>query len=349
MFSSGTTSVSAGQFPSSTLRPTSTESSTFLQTSSQFTLSSPQSNPISLSRPTNTSSVSSTSHNPTSTITPTSLSTLDSLVSLTVTNPTNGKTTIEIPTLVTRVYASTNQDGCLITVTNVAVNPTGMLSPGTNTPASSRFFNNPGAVAGVFLVAGIAVTSTLLFFLFSLRRHHKNRRRQSLRAEQDMPVRRTPFEDDQAAGNNADALESTGEGSEPDFPQIEMSQRPLSPNNNHFNLHPITPQQRSWSSLGGHHHSTESAYPSTPHPDTPQPWSSLGPHLHSTTDLAKPMPFGARAPSINDSSATIDHVLDPSHPEIEFNPHGSQLSFVHDDVDYSRRIWSNQGARFNAI
>ncbi|BEJ10000.1 hypothetical protein CcaverHIS641_0700350 [Cutaneotrichosporon cavernicola] len=70
--------------------------------------------------------------------------------------------------------------GAVFTVTRVVHNPSGALDAGSLSGGSSSFFNNKGAVAGVFVIVGLAVVTILaaLGFIF-----FRKRRRQRLDRE----------------------------------------------------------------------------------------------------------------------------------------------------------------------
>lgn len=60
-------------------------------------------------------------------------------------------------------------------VTIVVANPTPLSGDGTSDLATSQFFRNKGAVAGVFLIVGLAAASILLFLFFFIRRRRSTR------------------------------------------------------------------------------------------------------------------------------------------------------------------------------
>ncbi|GMK54849.1 hypothetical protein CspeluHIS016_0114350 [Cutaneotrichosporon spelunceum] len=70
--------------------------------------------------------------------------------------------------------------GAVFTVTRVIHNPSGALDAGSSSGGSSSFFNNKGAVAGVFVIVGLAVVTILaaLGWIF-----FRKRRRQRLDRE----------------------------------------------------------------------------------------------------------------------------------------------------------------------
>jgi len=88
-----------------------------------------------------------------------------------------GSTTTTAPATILSTFTSTNSQGGIITVTQIGVNPT--LNSGYNTNSKpSAFFQNTGAVAGVFVLVGLVLTSIFLWILFAVRRHHKTRRQE---------------------------------------------------------------------------------------------------------------------------------------------------------------------------
>ncbi|KAG5647957.1 hypothetical protein DXG03_006991 [Asterophora parasitica] len=119
---------------------------------------------------------------------------------------TPGPTGILSLSTVTSIFTSTASDGHIITITETNINQT--LSPNNNTNSNkdSQFFHNTGAVAGVFVVVGLAAASILLWILFAVRR-----RRRTRRIEHDTAVsatlaaagfHRTPLNDDDDDLNN---------------------------------------------------------------------------------------------------------------------------------------------------
>jgi hypothetical protein len=87
------------------------------------------------------------------------------------TTGTDGKLTKTVPTSFTKKEVVTSGDQ-VWTVTQIVYNPTGALDQGSSSGSSSSFFNNHGAVAGVFVVVGLAVVAILtgLALLFFRRR-----------------------------------------------------------------------------------------------------------------------------------------------------------------------------------
>lgn len=80
------------------------------------------------------------------------------------------------PSQITTEQVFTNSNGEPVTVTQIVVNPS--LSPDDNSRGSggSSFFSNTGAVAGVFVLVGLAAASILLWIIFAVRRRRRNQR-----------------------------------------------------------------------------------------------------------------------------------------------------------------------------
>ncbi|KAF9457072.1 hypothetical protein BDZ94DRAFT_1274176 [Collybia nuda] len=119
---------------------------------------------------------------------------------LVTTTDRRGDITTSAPSTVTSIIVSTASDGLVITVTEVQVNHQQTLSPDNNNSNKSSFFRNTGAVAGVFVLVGLAAASILLWIFFAVRR-----RRRTQRLEHDTAVsatlaavgfHRTPLDDD---------------------------------------------------------------------------------------------------------------------------------------------------------
>ncbi|KAG6814056.1 hypothetical protein H0H92_003103 [Tricholoma furcatifolium] len=123
---------------------------------------------------------------------------------------------------VTSIFTTTS-NGKVVTITEVSVSQT--LSPNkSDSKDNSSFFQNTGAVAGVFVVVGLAAASILLWILFALRR-----RRRTRRLEHDTAVsatlaaagfHRTPLDDDDE-NDNANGSRRSRFGS----PEVEMHHR----------------------------------------------------------------------------------------------------------------------------
>ncbi|KZT30552.1 hypothetical protein NEOLEDRAFT_1185943 [Neolentinus lepideus HHB14362 ss-1] len=99
--------------------------------------------------------------------------TLQSTVVFTTTD-SQGHTTTTVPPTFTETVVSTNSQGQPITVTEVVANPT--LSSEDNSVHANGFFREKGAVAGVFLIVGLAATSICLFIFFLVRRRRRTRK-----------------------------------------------------------------------------------------------------------------------------------------------------------------------------
>ncbi|KAJ7783753.1 hypothetical protein DFH07DRAFT_202316 [Mycena maculata] len=108
----------------------------------------------------------------TSTITETPESTLSKPSFISVIE--NGKTSFTAPALVTILSTSSEANGSFVTFTHVVANPTGFSQAISSGHAS--FFQNLGAVAGVFLVVGVIATSIVSFGLFVMCRRRRRRR-----------------------------------------------------------------------------------------------------------------------------------------------------------------------------
>ncbi|KAI9063116.1 hypothetical protein FKP32DRAFT_1551854, partial [Trametes sanguinea] len=116
------------------------------------------------------------------------------------------------PPFVTETLTSTNSDGSPSYVTIVVGNPT-PIANNDNATQTSEFFRNKGAVAGVFLIVGLAAASIVLFIFFYIRR-----RRRTQRLEHDAAVASTLA----AAGFNRRPLDGDDDESES---KVGMTQR----------------------------------------------------------------------------------------------------------------------------
>lgn len=92
-----------------------------------------------------------------------------------VTTNSAGQVTTSTPSVVTELATVTGSNGATSVVTIIASNPTPFNSDGNHT-GGSQFFTNKGAVAGVFLIVGLAAASIVLFLFFFIKRRHRNRR-----------------------------------------------------------------------------------------------------------------------------------------------------------------------------
>jgi len=113
------------------------------------------------------------------------------------------------PPLVTQTSVSTDGSGRVYTVTQVVHNPTGSLNDsGSKNGGTSGFFDNTGAVAGVFVVVGLAVTAGVLAFIFfMLRRRRRQRLDRDVAAAAAAAAgaahhHRSGFDDDEDEKNN---------------------------------------------------------------------------------------------------------------------------------------------------
>ncbi|KAJ7169852.1 hypothetical protein C8R46DRAFT_215738 [Mycena filopes] len=86
----------------------------------------------------------------------------------------DGKTSFTAPPLVTILSTSREPDGSFTTFTHIVANPTGFSQAISGGHAS--FFNNAGAVAGVFLVVGGFLTALAAFGIFIMCRRRRRRR-----------------------------------------------------------------------------------------------------------------------------------------------------------------------------
>ncbi|KAJ6575086.1 hypothetical protein B0H19DRAFT_1254704 [Mycena capillaripes] len=115
-----------------------------------------------------------------------------------------GHTTITAPSAITSTVTFTS-NGVPVTTTEIKFNPT--LVPDGHSSGGSSFFKNTGAVAGVFVLVGLAAAAIVLWVLFGLRRRRRNRR-----IEHDTAVsatlaaagfNRAPLDDDELQGNDS--------------------------------------------------------------------------------------------------------------------------------------------------
>ena len=100
-------------------------------------------------------------------------STLDSTVYMTTTNDA-GSTFTYVPVLFTTTVVYTNSRGQAVTATKIVSNPS--LIPGGRGGGASAFFNNKGAVAGVFTTVGLVIAAVIFLFLCRVRSRHKRRK-----------------------------------------------------------------------------------------------------------------------------------------------------------------------------
>ena len=98
------------------------------------------------------------------------MTTLSTAVTFTTTNA-DGSTILTVPTQFTTVVVTTLPGGTFTTFTEVVANPPGVLNPGgASGDSADTFFQNKGAVAGVFIAASLAIVAIVLFVIFALRR-----------------------------------------------------------------------------------------------------------------------------------------------------------------------------------
>ncbi|KAJ7492645.1 hypothetical protein FB451DRAFT_1219120 [Mycena latifolia] len=159
---SSTTSNSASSSSSTSV----TQSSSLDTSRSTLSTTTTSSSPPPITTKTTTTS-SSTAPSPTS-----SLETLRSTIFVTTTDSL-GHTTTSAPIAITSVVTFTS-NGVPETTTVVKLNPT--LGSDGHSSGGSSFFKNTGAVAGVFVLVGLAAASIVLWILFGLRRRRRNRR-----------------------------------------------------------------------------------------------------------------------------------------------------------------------------
>ncbi|KAG6857535.1 hypothetical protein H0H87_000134 [Tephrocybe sp. NHM501043] len=268
---SSSMSSSTSSTPTTSTTTSTSESSTSTTSSISSTTSSTTSSSISSSPTTSsTSRLTTTSQTPTPTTTAptTTISSAPSSSSTTPPTTTPQPTSVAQPapitttvrptdapsnavfsqTTITSVLTTTS-NGQVVTITEVSVSQT--LSPNKSNNKDNSFFQNTGAVAGVFVVVGLAAASILLWILFALRR-----RRRTQRLEHDTAVsatlaaagfHRTPLDDDDD-NENANGSRRSRLGS----PEIEMHHRTSS------GLASTTPSG-----------ARTSAYMDSPHPDDP--------------------------------------------------------------------------------
>ncbi|KAJ7630911.1 hypothetical protein FB45DRAFT_551342 [Roridomyces roridus] len=190
--SSTPSSPSPSSIPPSSSSPIAPSSSVPSTPSASF---SAPSLPPTPSGPTSSAAISS----PTPGSTVASIETLQSIVVVTTTDSA-GQTVTSTPSAVTTVVTFTS-NGMTVTTTEVKINPT-LGSDGSGS-GSSSFFRNTGAVAGVFVIVGLAAASILLWALFGIRRRRKNRRIQhddAVTATLAAGFHRAPLGDDEDRG-----------------------------------------------------------------------------------------------------------------------------------------------------
>ncbi|PIL31908.1 hypothetical protein GSI_06612 [Ganoderma sinense ZZ0214-1] len=191
--STATTSTTTSTTSSSTTTTTSISSTSTISSSTTTTTSDTSASTSTTSSTTDTSTSTSTTDTSTAssqtsarvTVSDTSsatpffpgtvvTTTLQSTIFVTTTNDA-GQTVTSAPPFVTQTLTKTNSDGSPNVITIVAGNPT-PISNNTNATQTSQFFRNKGAVAGVFLIVGLAAASIVLFIFFYIRRRRRNQR-----------------------------------------------------------------------------------------------------------------------------------------------------------------------------
>ncbi|KAJ7225540.1 hypothetical protein GGX14DRAFT_489624 [Mycena pura] len=195
--------------PSSSRQSSTTTTSSSSTTSTSSLPANPPSTITSTSSftATSTTSTTSTQETTTSLTSPTRtdppLQTLLSTVFVATTDSL-GHTTISAPSAITSVVTFTS-DGITVTSTEIKLNPT--LGSDGHSSGGSSFFKNTGAVAGVFVLVGLAAAAIVLWIIFGLRQ-----RRRTRRIEHDTAVsatlaaagfHRAPLDDDELHGNTS--------------------------------------------------------------------------------------------------------------------------------------------------
>lgn len=136
-----------------------------------------------------------------------------SAILLTTTNE-KGELITTTPSVITSALVTSDANGQVFTVTQIVRNPTGSLNNGQGKSGGNSFFDNTGAVVGVFVVVGIAGAAILLGLVFLFLRR---RRRQKLdrdvaaaAAAANAAAMRTPFEDDEDSPGAQTSFTSSG-------------------------------------------------------------------------------------------------------------------------------------------
>ncbi|KAJ7293552.1 hypothetical protein C8J57DRAFT_1490947 [Mycena rebaudengoi] len=160
-----------------------TSQSTIMSSSSSLpSASSSTPPPTSSSSPSTSSPTSSTTASTTHSTTRSTTRPTSNTPSSSPDRPTSQQSAPPPPPLVTLpsviVITTTDSQGHTITstptTTEIKINPT--LSPdGRNSSRGSSFFKNTGAVAGVFVLIGLAAAAIVLWILFALRRQRRDR------------------------------------------------------------------------------------------------------------------------------------------------------------------------------
>ncbi|KAF5372314.1 hypothetical protein D9615_009229 [Tricholomella constricta] len=152
--------------------PTTTSSPTSTSTTTEST-SSPTSQP-----PTTTTTTTDTSTTTSDTTTTSETSTTDTTQSTTETTTSTPPTTTQPPITPTTTDTSTTGGNVITTTSIFTATPT--LPPATGTAAPSNnnngFFDNTGAVAGVFTVVGLVALALLVAFITNIIRRRRAKR-----------------------------------------------------------------------------------------------------------------------------------------------------------------------------
>jgi hypothetical protein len=125
--------------------------------------------------------------------------TLPSAISITTTDSAGNTVTTAPASFTSDVVTTSN--GVVYTVTQIVHNPTGALDSGSSSGGStSSFFNNTGAVAGVFVVVGLVVVGMIFALgLLCFRRRRRQRLDREVTAAAiaaSAPHQRTPLDED---------------------------------------------------------------------------------------------------------------------------------------------------------
>lgn len=97
---------------------------------------------------------------------------------LVTTTNSRGELITTAPATITSAVVQSDANGVFYTVTQIVRNPSGSLNDGSGNSGggTSAFFNNTGAVVGVFVVVGIAGAAILLGFGFLFMRRRRRQR-----------------------------------------------------------------------------------------------------------------------------------------------------------------------------
>ncbi|KXN90054.1 hypothetical protein AN958_05059 [Leucoagaricus sp. SymC.cos] len=201
MSTTTTTTTTTSPTSSTTTTSSSTTSSTTTSeppdtTTASTTTSEPPTTTTSEPPDTTTSTTTSSTPEPTHTRPPDPTTTFSSTVFISTTDG-RGSPTRTAPSQITSTLTSTGSDGAVITVTQVIANPS--LLPNSPHSKTNGFFGNTGAVAAVFVLVGLAVTSIALFVFFSIRRRQRRNRVErdiAVAASQAALTPRSPLDDD---------------------------------------------------------------------------------------------------------------------------------------------------------